>query len=610
MNPTNIKDQLKYPKYLDVRYIHNSGRLAWLAQENGRGILYAKNEAKGTEQLSGNFDLRGSIGYGGGAFDTGESVIVFAESNHRLFKKSFSKNSHPLPLTSAFDQIGAPTISPDEKWVLFIAENNETPSIAIVDMQGYIWPQQLVMGADFYMQPAWHPDGEIIAWVEWDHPFMPWDGARVKIGELAGMRLRLCGESLIAGGGGKPASQPQFSPDGHWLSYIQRNGNWDDLMLFDLSARSRIPFLRGDGFHLKLPEWVQGMRSYAWSPDNRSIYHFRYVGAKTELWEIDILTRHSRQISIEPISWAVQLCVSAKGKSLAFLGSSLSIPERICELTFAKGRYSFSTSIKQALPRVQYQQISFDSGDGEKSHGIFFPPFEDQKPNCDLPPLILSVHSGPTSLSGLWFNKNVQFFTSRGYAFALLNYRGSAGFGYDYQNALKHRWGIADVADAAAFASRLIEDGQVDKNRIAIMGSSAGGFTALNALIAYPHVFSIGICSYGVSDLLQDASNTHKFERYYHQFLTGDIELDRQRFIDRSPINHVEEITNPVLLFHGTNDKVVDINQTKQIFNALQKKKVPSRIVIYDGEGHGFRLDGNIIDFYQQVEDFLDQFFK
>ncbi len=100
---------------------------------------------------------------------------------------------------------------------------------------------------------------------------------------------------------------------------------------------------------------------------------------------------------------------------------------------------------------------------------------------------------------------------------------------------------------------------------MAIWGSSAGGFTVLNTLIRQPGLFKAGICSYGVSDLLEDARNTHKFEKYYHRFLVGALKKNQQRFIDRSPINHIEKIKDPIILFHGDEDNVVSLNQSLAI---------------------------------------------
>ena len=197
--------------------------------------------------------------------------------------------------------------------------------------------------------------------------------------------------------------------------------------------------------------------------------------------------------------------------------------------------------------------------------------------------MILSVHGGPTSANSKTFNNEAAYFVSRGYAYAQVNYRGSSGYGYAYQDALRHQWGIADVEDSIAFAQALVDQGLAFSGRMAVIGSSAGGFTVLNILIRQPGLFKAGICSYGVSDLLEDARNTHKFEKYYHQFLIGDLKKDRRRFIDRSPINHIEKIKDPVALFHGDEDSVVSLGQTLAIFEKLQKNGVRLRIKSLSG---------------------------
>jgi len=148
----------------------------------------------------------------------------------------------------------------------------------------------------------------------------------------------------------------------------------------------------------------------------------------------------------------------------------------------------------------------------------------------------------------------------------------------------------------------------VDPEKIAIKGSSAGGFSVLNLLIKFPGLFKAGICSYAVSDLVDDAQYTHKFERYYHQFLTGDFVTEHDRFVNRSPISHLQEIKDPVALFHGSEDKVVSQNQSQEIFNSLSKRNIPCILRLYEGEGHGFRKQENIEDYYNTVIVFLNKY--
>ena len=164
------------------------------------------------------------------------------------------------------------------------------------------------------------------------------------------------------------------------------------------------------------------------------------------------------------------------------------------------------------------------------------------------------------------------------------------------------------MKDTIAFAKALIDQGLAFPGRMAVIGSSAGGFTVLNILIRQPGLFKAGICSYGVSDLLEDARNTHKFEKYYHQFLIGNLKKDRQRFIERSPINHIEKIKDPVALFHGDEDKVVSLGQTLAIYEKLQKNGIPCELKVYEGEGHGFRKPETLNDFYEKIDAFLKKY--
>jgi len=606
--PIQICSLLQLPKIRDFQFIKGTSEIIRLENMDGKGSILSGLKSRLPRILSGEFNARGGIGYGGAAFDVGKTILIFTDTSGCLVKKEFKNNHPPTPITPRIGSTGAPKISPDENWVLFITEDREIASLEIADTRGFTRPLQLAMGADFYMQAVWHPSNEKIAWVEWDHPFMPWDASRIKIGNLSGMRPKLANEYWIAGSSKNPASQPQFSPDGRYLSFIERDAEWDNLVLYDLENKTRQTILEGEGWHLKMPEWVQGNRSYVWGPRCEKIYHFQYTGPITGLWELDTHTGQNNQIPIDPLTWASQICVSDDDQQLAFIGSSISTPEKIRVLQKKQSRFSFAKLEKTSLPQLECNHFSFQTNNKKNAYGLFFPSLEDPNNKNKKPPLILHIHSGPTSHSGCWFNRNTHYFTSRGFAFAMLNYRGSTGYGYTYQDALRHQWGLVDVQDAVAFTQYLIRNEKVDPARMAIMGSSAGGFTVLNTLIEHPDLFQAGICSYGVSDLLEDAKNTHKFERYYHQFLTGDLKADAQRFIDRSPIHRIGEITKPVLLFHGTNDKVVDITQSQKIYLILQRKGIPSQLVVYEEEGHGFRKNAHIEDFYARIDAFLSEY--
>ncbi|MDQ4144691.1 MAG: prolyl oligopeptidase family serine peptidase, partial [Actinomycetota bacterium] len=187
----------------------------------------------------------------------------------------------------------------------------------------------------------------------------------------------------------------------------------------------------------------------------------------------------------------------------------------------------------------------------------------------------------------------VQFWTSRGFAVVDLNYRGSTGYGRDYRDALKGRWGIADTLDAVYAARHLSERGVVDPKRMAISGGSAGGFTTLSAL-TFHDVFAAGASHFGVSDLAALAKETHKFESRYLDSLLGPLPEAERVYQERSPINHADRISAPVILFQGLEDEIVPPSQSERIVAALEANRIPHAYVAFEGEQHGFRKAENI----------------
>ena len=175
------------------------------------------------------------MGYGGGDFQAAQGSVFFVEIDGRIYRRGLG-NELPVPLTPAFGRTASPALSPDGKWLLFVYSDRHTDMLGMVDATGTEWPVQISRGADFYMQPTWHPDGKRIAWVEWDHPNMPWDETRIMLGSMGGSPLQLLDKKVIANKTDLPAQEPRFSPDGRWLSYVTSNGEWDDLVLLDLES--------------------------------------------------------------------------------------------------------------------------------------------------------------------------------------------------------------------------------------------------------------------------------------------------------------------------------------------------------------------------------------
>ena len=205
----------------------------------------------------------------------------------------------------------------------------------------------------------------------------------------------------------------------------------------------------------------------------------------------------------------------------------------------------------------------------------------------------MKSHGGPTSAASTALNLGYQYWTSRGIGVLDVNYGGSTGYGRKYRERLNKAWGIVDVDDCSNAARYLVSNGEVDSDRLAIDGGSAGGYTTLAAL-TFQEVFKAGASLYGVSDLEILAKETHKFESRYLDGLVGPYPECQDLYAERSPIKHTELLSCPLILFQGLEDQIVPPNQAEMMFDAVKAKGVPTAYIPFEGEQHGFRRSENI----------------
>ncbi len=217
------------------------------------------------------------------------------------------------------------------------------------------------------------------------------------------------------------------------------------------------------------------------------------------------------------------------------------------------------------------------------------------------------IHGGPTTQRFARFEVERSYFTSRGFAWLDVDYRGSTGYGRSYRRALYGNWGIVDVEDVLGAARALAEQGLADPDRLVLYGSSAGGFTLLNAMIRQPGTFAAGLCLYPVTDLLNFPDLDFKLEKHYHAALLGELPAAAEIYRQRSPLFHAAELADPLALFHGLADPVVPADQSRQIAAAVQANGHACLLRLYEGEGHGFRQPETIADMYASMEAFLQQ---
>ena len=590
--------------------------LAWVEGRSDRGLIVVQDIAGGAirDLTPGELSVRASVGYGGGDFTLAHGVAYFvAQGNQRIYRQELA-GGPARPITPAFGAAAHPVVSPDGRWLAFVHSYEDVDAIAVVDTEGRHWPARLASGRDFYMQPAWHPDGDRLAWVEWDHPNMPWDGTDLKLGQLAfpeGVPPALASSETIAGGKQIAAYGPTFTHDGQALVFATDETGWGQIYRRELATDATKQLTSGEAEHAE-PAWTQGMRRFAVTRGGRIIAirnergFNRFVSIGPDGDVRDEGPRHPEYTAL------ASPAASPVHDRVAFLGASGVQPPRVATLDFAteapaEVRRRSDTESIPADALSSPEAVSWTSFDAEEAHGLYFAPASDGFEAEGAPPLIVLVHGGPTSQVQAGWNQQAQFFTTRGYAVLVPNYRGSTGYGRDYMLKLRESWGVYDVQDAKTGAEMLAERGLADRSRLIIMGGSAGGYTVLQSLVDVPGFYKAGICLYGISNQFILASDTHKFEARYSESLLGPLPEAAARYRDRSPLFHAEKIVDPVCIFQGDIDKVVPREQSDAIVASLRARGVPHEYHVYEGEGHGWRKAETIEDFYTKCDRFLRQ---
>jgi dipeptidyl aminopeptidase/acylaminoacyl peptidase len=601
----------------DVAWDSDGRTLVWLEGRGDQGVLVAQAGDDAPRDLTTGLSVRARVGYGGGDFGVAGGYAYFAEAESgRLYRQPLAVG-RARAITPGFGHAAAPAVSPDGRWILYVHSYERIDRLAIVDAEGAHWPQIVVGGQDFYMQPRWHPDGTMIAWVQWNHPQMPWDGTELCIATVRPPRAEgdlptVTDIRVIAGDTTTAIFQPEFSSDGRSLAYISDATGWDNLYLYDLASGESRP-LTEDPVEVGQPAWSQGMRAYSFAADGSSLLFLRNEGGTRRLCRYDLATDEPEPLAtLADYSWIEQPAVAPGSGTLATVASSSTIPPRIVTATVGSGtpRVRARSAAEDVPPAALStpRPVTWTSAEGAEAHGLYYPPASERYTATGLPPAIVRVHGGPTSMVTSTYNAAAQFFTSRGYAVLEVNHRGSTGYGRAYAQALRGTWGVVDVEDTAGGARHLAEAGLADGERLVIMGGSAGGYTVLQTLVTHPGLFKAALCLYGVSNLFTLAADTHKFEERYLDSLIGPLPEARTRYRERSPIYFADRISDAIAIFQGAIDPVVPRAQSDLIVEILRRRGIPHEYHVYEGEGHGWRKRETIAAFWTAVERFLKEY--
>ena len=611
-SPINGKTIASGVNLRDVQWNRSGDTLVWLESRGKTGVLSAKSGADAARDLTDvSLNVSGRVGYGGGAFTVGAGQVYFV-ANGRLFRQALAGGTAQA-ITPQFGSFAAPSVSADGNWVVYVHSYEHVDGLALVDAEGAVFPRKLAYGTDFVMQPVWHPSSSHVAFIAWNHPQMPWNGSELRLIQLAEDAAGVpFAEDIVTVAGDKTTAifQPEFSPDGRYLAYVSDATGWGQIYLYDLMTQTHAQITKVQAEH-GTPAWAQGLRMYGWTGDSRAILYLENKHGFHDLQRLDVKSGKSVSIAgLEQYTHFEQPAVALQSGQVAMIASSSLIPPRVITLDnqnkITIQRRSQTENI-QADQLSRAQAITWQGDDGEDVHGLFYAPVAQDEMPSSRPPLIVNVHGGPTSQRAAEYFSEIQFFTTRGYAVLQVNHRGSTGYGKDYMEMHRGNWGVYDVIDSVSAVKHLSETGQIDIEKVVIMGGSAGGFTVLQSLVEFPGFYKAGICSYGVSNQFGLLMDTHKFEERYTYWLLGELPEAAELYRQRSPVFHADSIVDPLIVFQGTDDVVVPQDQSDSIVASLRRRGISHEYHLFEGEGHGWRMPETIETYYGKIERFLLQ---
>ena len=537
--------------------------------------------------------------YGGGDFAVHEGRLIFVDFKDQRIHLGGPDGGQALSLpVSRYADF---EISPDGRLLFAVeerhAEGQEPENRLVVfdlprpgETVSARAPRVVAHGFDFYSFPVLSPRGDQLAFTAWRHPAMPWDATSLfvmpwSVSEPAGPAR------LVAGGEGESVFQPRFSPQGHLTFVSDRSGWWNLYQCRGDRVESLCP--REEEFGL--PQWVFGLSRYAFISEQEILCAHGRPG-QMELSRLDVDSGVLRSLGLGYRDYGG---LQVKGDRACLIADRFDHPAAIAVLDLKQGgvrevAQSTSSPLDPGLCVVP-QAIEFESADGRVAYGWYYAPRRSDRsaPKGERPPLLVKSHGGPTAAAHPGLDPRMQFWVDRGIAVVDVDYGGSSGYGRAYRNALDGNWGVVDVEDCSAAALHLASQGEVDRNRLAISGGSAGGYTTLCAL-TFTDVFAAGASHYGIGDLEALAQETHKFESRYLDGLVGPYPQDKALYRSRSPIHFPDRLSCPVIFFQGLEDEIVPPGQAEAMVEALAQQGIPHAYVPFEGEQHGFRRAENI----------------
>ena len=532
--------------------------------------------------------------YGGGSISCKDGVVYFVNDTEKSLCRYCEKSNaiETLFFKTNF-RVAEIAIHPSGRFLYFIGEDYADPlhvtnAVYLLDLSTKTC-QVAASGHDFYISPKIAPSGKFIAFICWNFPSMSWDTSFLwtagidSDGTLFDLKKR-------AGGEGDSILNPVWGSSGDLYFTGDKTGFWNIYRL--QGEKETIVFEKKVDF--AAPQWKLGGGSFAEvSYEGNLALIACYTDHATDKLGLISLKTHTMETIDLPFTSMTHI-KAVDAEHVYFFGASPTLARSVICLNLLTKQYkilqsSFIFPFSEDYISIP-QLLSFPSAiEGKGAFAFYYPPKNPRYPfSTEKPPLIVRAHGGPTGHNAPILSQEIQFWTTRGFGYLDVNYGGSSGHGREYRDRLKGNWGVIDVQDCILAAKHSVFKGLVHPQKIVIKGSSSGGLTSLMALCG-EGVFAAGTSYYGVADLEMIAHDTHKFELHYLDSLLGPYPHCKSLYQERSPVNNVDKIVVPVLLLQGLDDRVVPLEQSEKIYINLKEKGIDAQLVLFDGEGHGFR---------------------
>lgn len=386
-----------------------------------------------------------------------------------------------------------------------------------------------------------------------------------------------------------------FDPDGKtaWvLSELDRE--FAALFSLDLDAGDFTPVFEAD--------W--GVELVSVSPDGKHLalsvndngYSTPYIVSSKD--PADRRSIESPRGVIDRFSW------SPDSSMVAFGVSTSETPSRLY-VAYLEGKSQplLEQVDDNPVPTVAAQPVQYASWDGREVPAYLFLP-DGPGPH----PALIEIHGGPESQRRPDYTSvgaAIQYLVSQGIAVLALNIRGSIGYGRTYRHLDDRDKRLDALHDVEYAAQWLGNRADIDAKRLAVFGISYGGFITLSALTRLPHVWAAGAEMVGMAHLETFLERTGPWRRPNREAEYGTLAEDREMLRNISPLQLVDQIDAPLLVFHGRNDARVPLFESEQIVEAVSQRGVDVELIVYDDEGHIFTKRQNLIDAYSRIGEFL-----